>query len=82
MPFSLVAFCIATFIELRERSATIIGIVNSMDANLGGKEQAAVRSLDERNLVYFDNRLCEKIQELGKFVGETGSTQCVVRDMH
>jgi len=78
MAFSLVLFGIATFIELRERSGTIIGIVNGMDANLGGKEQAAVQSLDRNALKFFDNELCKRVKDLRSFVGEDGSSECVV----
>ena len=76
MAFSLVAFGMAICIELREKSATIIGIVNGMDANLGGKERAAVQNGDKAQLEYFDNELCNRIKDLRSLFGEDSKPQC------
>ena len=86
MAFSLIAFCIAAFIELREKAmsqkseATALAsrvavIAASLDGNLGGKFQAAVRSLpdgslEKRNLVYFTNALCSDVKNLKTAIGE------------
>jgi hypothetical protein len=59
MAFSLVAFCIAAFIELREKSmlqnsetknlaSRVATIASSLDSNVGGKFQATVKRVTQR----------------------------------
>jgi hypothetical protein len=89
MAFSLVAFCIAAFIELREKAmlqnsdatalaSRIAVIASSLDSNVGGKFQATVRSLpdespEKKNLVYFTNVLCSDVKDLKTAIGENAA---------
>ena len=86
MAFSLVAFCIAAFIELREKSISqnsetknlasrVATIASSLDSNVGGKFQTTVKGLpdgspEKNNLIYFTNILCGDVKNLKAAVGE------------
>jgi hypothetical protein len=92
MLFSLAAFGISAFIELGEKSleavaraelikADVRGIAQALDAYLGGKFQASVKSLEEgtpekNNLIYFTNMLCDQVTELEVLVN-TKPAYCV-----
>jgi hypothetical protein len=86
MAFSLLAFCIAAFIELREKSmaensqakslaARVAIVAGSLDTNIAAKFQATAKGLpngspEKDNLIYFANALCSDIKKLKTEVGE------------
>ena len=92
MAFSLLAFCLAAFIEICEKAmaqnseatalaSRIAVVARSLDSTLGDKFQTAVKSLNvshERdNLVYFTNALCSDVKHLKTAIGEdSASTIC------
>jgi len=90
MAFSLVAFCIATYIEIQKENANLdsqkqiaeIGnIVSSLDANLGGKYQASLDREDvppsvKQDLLYFESQLCRNVKALKKLLYGTTESQC------
>ena len=77
MLFSLAAFCIATYIELREKAGVIAAIASSMDSNLGGKFEASVRQNPDHNLLYFTDQLCIDVRNLKAAIGvDSQHTTC------
>lgn len=84
MLFSLAAFSIATYLELKEKWTTsdIATIAGSMDTNLGGKFAAFVKDDHSRNhdtLLYFTDQLCSNVQALKSAIGDKRPTTC---DLH
>jgi hypothetical protein len=86
MAFSLVAFCIAAFIEIREKSISqysetkelasrVASIASSLDSNVGSKFQTTVEGLpdgsrEKNDLKYFTNVLCSDVKNLKAAIGE------------
>ncbi len=86
MAFSLLAFCIAAFIEIREKemaqssdaktlASRVAIIATSLDRNLGDKFQITVKGLplgshERDQLIYFTNDLCRDVKKLKAEVGE------------
>jgi hypothetical protein len=90
MAFSLVAFSIATYIELEKRHADIDSlnklseirnILSSIDANLGGKYESAVRDAPDsirRNLQFFEDNLCKDVKRMKVLLNDGNQSQCTI----
>jgi hypothetical protein len=79
MAFSIIAFGIATYIEIKKQNAPFESIVSSLDANLGAKFQSVVRNAPasiKDDLIYYENRLCLDVKALKKVLYDNEETQC------
>jgi hypothetical protein len=90
MAFSLIAFGIATYIEIEKRRTdvdslnklgTVRNILSSNDANLGGKYQLAVSQAPESiksTLQYFEDNLCRDVKKMRLVLDNVDQSQCTL----
>ena len=91
MAFSLVAFGIATYIEIKKQTtnldihkkfAAIDRIVGQLDADLGGKSLASIGNISDarlqKDLTYFENVLCVNVKELKVLLEDKGNSRCTL----
>lgn len=90
MAFSLISFALAAYLEIAKQDRSrddqqkfsAIGVIaSSLDANIGGKYQAAARNAPSplrEDLQYFENNLCRDVKKLKKLLNGNEQTQCVI----